>query len=81
MIRTTVEIAETQFRELIEAALRGEDVLITTDGENGQPTVRISRVADERDSDYPRPLFGSARGKLTVPDDFDDPLEDFKDYQ
>lgn len=81
MIRTTVDVAETQFRELIEAALRGEDVLITTNGDDGQPSVRISRVSEAVDDDRPKPKFGSAKGKLTVPDDFDDPLEDFKDYQ
>jgi antitoxin (DNA-binding transcriptional repressor) of toxin-antitoxin stability system len=81
MIRTTVDMAETQFRELIEAALRGEDVLITINGDDGQPAVRISRVADAPDEDRPGPKFGSARGKLTVPDDFDDPLEEFEDYR
>lgn len=75
MIRTTIDMAETQFRELIEAALRGEDVLITTNGDDGQPAVRISRVSQVLNDNRPRPKFGSARGKLTVPDDFDDPLE------
>ena len=28
----------------------------------------------------PRPRFGSARGKVLMADDFDAPLEDFKDY-
>ena len=27
-----------------------------------------------------RRQFGSAKGLLTVPDDFDDPLDDFADY-
>ena len=27
-----------------------------------------------------RPIFGSARGKVHMADDFDTPLEDFKDY-
>ena len=28
----------------------------------------------------PRPRFGSARGLVTIPPDFDDPLEDFAEY-
>ena len=27
-----------------------------------------------------RPRFGSAKGMVTIPDDFDEPLEDFKEY-
>jgi antitoxin (DNA-binding transcriptional repressor) of toxin-antitoxin stability system len=81
MIRTTIDNAETQFRELIEAALRGEDVLITTDDGDGQPAVRISRVSDIEDDDRPRPRFGSAKGKIWMADDFDEPLEEFEDYR
>jgi uncharacterized protein DUF2281 len=28
----------------------------------------------------PRPRFGSAKGLITMSDDFDEPLEDFKEY-
>jgi hypothetical protein len=27
-----------------------------------------------------RPRFGSAKGLITISDDFDEPLEDFKEY-
>jgi hypothetical protein len=27
-----------------------------------------------------KPMFGSAKGKYILSDDFDEPLEDFKDY-
>lgn len=27
-----------------------------------------------------KPVFGSAKGKIKISDDFDAPLEDFKDY-
>jgi hypothetical protein len=27
-----------------------------------------------------KPIFGSAKGKLKISDDFDEPLDDFKDY-
>lgn len=32
------------------------------------------------DSLEPRPRFGSAKGLVTIPPDFDDPLEDFAEY-
>lgn len=38
-------------------------------------------VNDEYDDDRPRKRVpGSAKGLLTVPDDFDDPIEDFSSY-
>ncbi len=32
------------------------------------------------DTMEPRPRFGSAKGLVTIPPDFDDPLEDFAEY-
>lgn len=34
----------------------------------------------EAAADRPRRQAGSAKGLITVPDDFDDPLEDFEPY-
>jgi len=79
MIRTTVDHVDEQFRSLIEAAFRGEEVFITLESEHGERTVKLTAV--DFDAAQEKPMFGSARGKLTVPDDFNDPIEDFKDYQ
>lgn len=79
MIRTTLDDAETHLRELIAAALRGEEVLIETAGEQGGPAVRL--VATELITSGETPTFGSAKGLIWVADNFDDPLEDFDDYQ
>lgn len=38
----------------------------------------IERSKKEKKSDK-RPL-GLAKGKISIPDDFDEPLEDFKEY-
>ena len=79
MIRTTVDDAQTRLRDLVDAALRGEEVVITTNAEQVQRTIRL--VADEvRKPRQPRE-FGSARGLLVVPDNFDDPLDEFAEYQ
>lgn len=61
------------FPDLIEAAINGEEVLITRDD---QPVLKIVRVEPAR----PRPKFGSAKGMVTIADDFDAPLEEFRDY-
>jgi len=89
MIRTTIQRAKNDLEDLIEAARRGEEVVIATDDMDqdevrivvNRPSVRTSSSDDDADADQPVPTFGSAKGKLTVPDDFDDPLEDFEDYQ
>jgi antitoxin (DNA-binding transcriptional repressor) of toxin-antitoxin stability system len=79
MIRTTIDDAETRLRDLIEAAVRGEEVVITTDPERDRVVVRL--VA-ERSREPRRPReFGSAKGLLVVPDDFDAPLDEFAAYQ
>lgn len=65
--------ARAHFPDLIEAAINGEEVLITSDD---QPVLKIVRVEPVR----PRPKFGSAKGMVTIADDFDAPLEEFRDY-
>ncbi len=37
-------------------------------------------ASDRPAADRPRRQAGSAKGLITVPDDFDDPLDDFKPY-
>ncbi len=79
MIRTTIDEGQARLHDLIEAALRGEDVVITTDGEHDRQVVRLV-VEPAREPRKPRE-FGSAKGLLIVPDDFDGPLVDFAELQ
>ncbi len=73
MTHVTVEDAQSRLSELLAAAARGEDVVITR---QNQPAVKLVPVGAAK----PRPLFGSAKGSiLYMADDFDAPLEDFKD--
>jgi prevent-host-death family protein len=65
--------ARQQLPELLDAAIRGEEIIIT---EDGLPLVKMLNATLSK----PRPQFGSARGLITIPDDFDEPLEDFKEY-
>jgi prevent-host-death family protein len=64
--------AKTHLAELIEAAASGEEVIITRgDGS----LFKIVPVPSPK----PVPKFGSARGLITIANDFNEPLEGFKD--
>lgn len=65
--------APAQLSELVDEAARTGEVILTR---SGQPVAKIVPFTPDR----PRRTFGSARGLITVPDDFDAPLEDFRDY-
>jgi prevent-host-death family protein len=71
-----VDITEAQqrFLELIRAAERGEAVIIT---KNTHPVVHLIAAARVKK----QPTFGSARGLITIAEDFDAPLDDFREYQ
>ena len=72
MTQVTLDEAKEQLPALIEAALGGEEVLITRNGH----TVRLVPCEEK-----PRRKAGSAKGLITyIADDFDAPLEDFNEY-
>jgi prevent-host-death family protein len=70
-----VDITEAQRRllDLIQAAEQGEEVIITRDQ---QPLIQLVPLHQLTN----RPQFGSARGLITIADDFDAPLDDFREY-
>jgi antitoxin (DNA-binding transcriptional repressor) of toxin-antitoxin stability system len=70
--RVTFDEALTQLAKLMEAAKRGEDVYIV-----GDDDVPVKLVPEKP---IRRPKFGSAKGLIEMSDDFDEPLEDFKEY-
>ncbi|MEC4816273.1 MAG: type II toxin-antitoxin system prevent-host-death family antitoxin [Scytonema sp. PMC 1069.18] len=72
----TIDInqALTEISNLIEKAVDGKEIIIT---KNNQPIVKL--VSIQSLSSRP-PLFGSDQGLISITDDFDEPLEDFKDY-
>jgi prevent-host-death family protein len=73
MHQVDIEEAKTHLPDLVEAAIRGIEVVITKDN---QPVVKLVPLAPST----PHPRFGSAAGLITMSEDFDAPLEDFKDY-
>lgn len=73
MQQVDIEEAKTSLPALIDAAVKGEEVVIAKDGEHVVRLVPVSRAKRA-------PLFGSAEGLITMADDFDEPLEDFEEY-
>jgi antitoxin (DNA-binding transcriptional repressor) of toxin-antitoxin stability system len=71
----TVELQEAAERlaELIDEVASGEEVVITR--EDGA-TFKIIALT----SRPPSPKFGSAKGRVKMTEDFDEPLEDFQAY-
>ncbi|MBW4424299.1 MAG: type II toxin-antitoxin system Phd/YefM family antitoxin [Nostoc desertorum CM1-VF14] len=65
--------ASQNLPDLIEAALGGEEIIIIKDN---QPLVKLTPVPPVKRRRQP----GSAKGLITISDDFDELLEDFKEY-
>jgi len=73
MHQVNVDEATAQLPSLIDAAVRGEVVLITT---SNQQTVRLVPITHAKQPRRP----GSARGMIHMADDFGAPLDDFREY-
>jgi antitoxin (DNA-binding transcriptional repressor) of toxin-antitoxin stability system len=52
---------------------QGIEVVIT---KNGNPIAKLVAISEPKQQRQ----FGSAKGLIKVSDDFDEPLEDFKEY-
>jgi antitoxin (DNA-binding transcriptional repressor) of toxin-antitoxin stability system len=71
MVRINPSEATARLPDLIDAALKGEEVIIS---EDGRDVVQGVPVAPRRRQ------FGSARGLVVLSDDFDAPLSGFDAY-
>lgn len=65
-VKVNVHSAKTNLSKLIAQALEGEEVVITR---SGKPVVKLTPIRQKR-------VPGSARGKIEIGPDFDDPLPD-----
>ena len=74
MIKVTIDAAEHHLRELVERAANGDDVVIT-----GPKDVPLARIVSARAPGGKR-LAGMAKGEIWMSDDFDAPLDDFREY-
>lgn len=66
--------AQQHLSELIDQTISGDEVVITKGGTPIVKLVALSKAAKKRQ-------FGTAKGLIKIADDFDSPLEDFKEYQ
>jgi prevent-host-death family protein len=73
MTRVNIAEAKAHLSELIDAALQGEDVVISR---RNTPVVKLT-VVKNRDR---APRFGMFKGRIETSDDFDAPLDDFAGY-
>lgn len=73
MTRVDVHTAERHFAELIKRIEAGEEIILEKDQ---KPIARLSPI----DSARQVRKFGSAKGMITIADDFDAPLDDFAEY-
>jgi prevent-host-death family protein len=71
VLHVNYEELKGRLPELIEAAKRGEKIIIAQDGKQ---VVQITPVKSTRRK------FGSAKGKIKLAKDFNAPLTDFREY-
>ena len=73
-LQVNIHEAKTQLSKLIRAALDGKEVIIAR---GNKPVVRLEVLPEARNNR----IIGNAKGLvLSMADDFDDPLDDFKEY-
>jgi prevent-host-death family protein len=65
--------AKSSLSRLVKRAAAGEEILIAN---HGKPVAMLTRIPAAR-TKIPWDVF---KGKIKMADDFDAPLEDFKDY-
>ncbi|MGB7203526.1 MAG: type II toxin-antitoxin system prevent-host-death family antitoxin [Pyrinomonadaceae bacterium] len=71
-MKVSVYEAKSKLSQMINAALEGEEVIITR---NGQETVQLVRV----NSKSKRNWIGMYDGEIVIHDDFDEPIAEFED--
>ena len=73
-LQVNIHEAKTQLSKLIQAAINGKQVIIA---KGNKPVVRLE-VLPEAQGDR---KIGNAKGLiLSMDDDFDEPLDDFREY-
>jgi antitoxin (DNA-binding transcriptional repressor) of toxin-antitoxin stability system len=65
--------AAASLSDLVRAAIDGEEVILL-DGD--RPAIKLTPII----SVQLRPKFGSAKGLVSMSDDFDEPLAEMKEY-
>jgi prevent-host-death family protein len=72
-MQVSVTEAAARLQELVDAAIDGEEVIICIDD---RPVIKLVPI----ESVKPHRKAGSAKGLVWMSDDFDEPLEEFREY-
>ncbi len=72
-----LEDAVNSLSALIQKVMNGEEVFIT---QNQKPIAKLVSVSDAPAKPKKLIKAGSAKGLIKIADDFDEPLEDFREY-
>ena len=72
VVNVNYDDLKAKIMDMIEAAMRGDKVVIT---KNGKQIVQLVPMKTAR-----KPNFGSAKGKIKFAPDFNSPLTDFNEY-
>ena len=70
----TIDEAQAKLKDLIHRLAPGEEIVIT---ENERPVAKLSGAESKKQ--WPCKA-GSAKGKIWMAPDFDEPLDDFMEY-
>lgn len=73
MTQVNIHTAKAHLSQLIKKALLGEEVIIARDN---KPIVKIVPIATSH-----KRQIGLSKGLVEISDDFNEPLDDFKDYR
>ncbi len=71
----SVAEAKAKFSELVKRAEGGEEIAVTRHGKV------VARLVPPATTPKKPPLLGALKGKIWIADDFDEPLEEFKEYR
>lgn len=74
MTQVNIHAAKAHLSELIQKALLGEEVIIARDN---KPLVKIVSLRSLK----PKRHLGTAKGLVEIAPDFNESLEDFRDYE
>jgi antitoxin (DNA-binding transcriptional repressor) of toxin-antitoxin stability system len=72
MLRISASDNETKLRDIINAAIKGESIVILTEEGDEIQLIPVSPRKARR--------AGTAEGLIWIADDFDAPLDDFEEY-
>lgn len=73
MTSIALDVAQKELPDLIEDVILGGHVVITKDH---TPVAEIVPTSNHKGT----PVYGSAKGMITLSQDFDAPLDDFEKY-